>query len=192
MSYLIVGLLLFLGVHSIRIVADNWRAELCKQFGEQTFKGLYSVLSLVGLVLIIWGFGMARETPTLLWLPPNAMRHVAALLNVLAFVLLVAAYVPGNAIKARVHHPMVLGTLLWALAHLISNGNLAHGVLFGSFFGWALLDLLSLRRRDRVQGVQYPAGTALATAFTLALGVAMAAVFALLLHGMLIGVKPFG
>ena len=129
--------------------------------------------------------------PTQLWLPPAGLRHVAALFNVLAFVLLVAAYVPRNGIKARVHHPMVLGVKTWAFAHLISNGNLAHVVLFGSFLAWAVLDFISARRRDRAQCIQYPAGTASATVLTVLLGIGVAGVFAMWLHGLLIGVKPF-
>ena len=192
MVYLILGLVLFLGVHSVRIVADGWRTQMRARVGEQAFKGMYSVLSLVGFVLIVWGFGLARETPMLVWLPPAGLRHGAALLNVLAFVFLVAAYVPGNGIKARLHHPMVLGVKTWALAHLISNGNLAHMVLFGSFLVWAVLDFISARRRDRAQGIQYPAGSTAATVTTVLLGVVVSGVFAMWLHGMLIGVKPFG
>lgn len=192
MPYLILGLVLFLGVHSVRIVADDWRTQVRERMGENTFKALYSLLSLLGFVLIIWGFGMAREAPTLLWLPPAGLRHAAALLNVAAFVLLVAAYVPGNGIKARVHHPMVLGVKTWALAHLLANGNLSHVVLFGAFLAWAVVDFISARRRDRAQGISYPAGNTSATVLTLALGVGVAAVFALWLHGLLIGIKPFG
>ncbi len=192
MAYLVLGLVLFLGVHSVRIFADGWRTQTIGRVGENTFKGLYTALSLLGFVLIIWGFGMARETPAVLWTPPVATRHIAALLNVLAFVLLMAAYVPGNAIKARVHHPMVLGVKTWAFAHLISNGNLAHVVLFGAFLVWAVLDFISARRRDRAQGVEYPKGTMSATGLTVVLGVVVSGVFAMWLHGLLIGVKPFG
>ena len=192
MAYLILGLLIFLGTHSVRIVADDWRTRMRARIGEQTFKGIYSILSLIGFVLIVWGFGMARDTPTQLWQPPTATRHVAALLNGLAFVLLAAAQVPGNSIKARLHHPMVLGVKTWAFAHLISNGNLAHVVLFGSFLAWAVVDYISSRRRDRAQGIQYPAGTASATALTVLAGVVAAGVFAMWLHGLLIGIKPFG
>jgi uncharacterized membrane protein len=110
----------------------------------------------------------------------------------LAFVLLVAAYVPRNAIKARVHHPMVLGVKTWAFAHLISNGNLAHVVLFGAFLIWAVLDFISARRRDRMQGIQYPAGTTSATILTVFVGIAVSGIFAMWLHGLLIGIKPFG
>ena len=191
MPYLILGLFIFLGVHSVRIFADGWRDTVRSRMGVNAFKGLYSLLSFAGLALIVWGFVQARETPTLLWLPPTELRHFAALFNVLAFVLLVAAYVPGNAIKARVHHPMVLGVKTWAFAHLLANGNLAHMVLFGAFLAWAVLDFISLRRRDRVQGIQYPAGTLSATVLTVLLGVVFAGVFAMWVHGLLIGVKPF-
>lgn len=192
MIYLIFGLVIFLGVHSVRIFADDWRTQTISRMGANAFKGAYTVLSLLGFGLIIWGFGIAREAPTLVWSPPAAMRHAAALLNVLAFVFLVAAYVPGNAIKARVHHPMVLGVKTWALAHLIANGNLAHVVLFGAFLAWAVLDFVSCRRRDRAQNIQYAAGNPGATAITVVAGVLVAGVFAMWLHGMLIGVKPFG
>jgi uncharacterized membrane protein len=192
MAFLILGLVLFLGVHSVRIFADTWRTQTVARVGEKAFKGAYTVLSLLGFVLIIWGFGQAREVPTVLWSPPPFMRHGAALFNVLAFVFLMAAYVPRNSIKARVHHPMVLAVKTWAFAHLISNGNLVHVVIFGSFLAWAVLDFISARRRDRAQGIQYPAGTASATFLTVLLGVVVSGVFALWLHGLLIGVKPFG
>ena len=192
MQYLILGLFIFLGVHSVRIVADGWRSAIRAHIGENAFKGLYSLLSLAGLALVVWGFGLARETPIQLWLPPVGMRHAAALFNTIAFVFLVAAYVPGNAIKARVHHPMVLGVKTWAFGHLLANGNLAHVVLFGSFLVWAVADFISARRRDRAQGIVYAAGNASATAVTVILGVAVAGLFAMWLHGLLIGVKPFG
>jgi uncharacterized membrane protein len=192
MTYLILGLVIFLGVHSTRIFAEDWRTRSIAGWGEKAFKGIYALLSLLGFALIILGFGLARETPTMLWLPPAGMRHVAALLNVLAFVFLAAAYVPKNAIKARLHHPMVLGVKTWAFAHLISNGNLAHVVLFGAFLVWAVMDFISARRRDRVQSIQYPAGTSSGTVLTVMIGVVVAGVFAMWLHGLLIGVKPFG
>jgi uncharacterized membrane protein len=192
MSYLILGLVLFLGVHSVRIFAEDWRTATRQRMGENAFKGVYSLLSVLGLTVVVWGFGMARETPVLVWLPPAGMRHVAALLNVIAFVFLAAAYVPGNAIKARVHHPMVLGVKVWAFAHLLANGNLAHMVLFGAFLAWAVLDFISSRKRDRALGISYPAGKLPATLLTVVLGVLVAGVFAMWLHGLIIGVKPFG
>ena len=183
MVYLIAGLLVFLGLHSLRIVADSWRTALVSQMGASAFKGAFSVLSLAGFVLIIYGFGVVRETPV-------GMRHAASLLTLIAFVLLVATYVPGNGIKARVHHPMVLGVKTWALAHLLANGQLAHLMLFGGFLLWAVLDYVSLRARDRRAGTTYSAGTLGRTVLTVVLGVLAWAVFAFKLHGWLIGIRP--
>lgn len=193
MTYLIIGLVLFLGVHSVRIVGEDWRARQLQARGEAVYKGVYSVFSLLGLVLIVYGFGVARETPVLLWTMPVALRHVAALLVLLAFVLLAAAYVPGNAIKARVHHPMVLGVKTWALAHLLTTGRLETTVLFGAFLLWAVLDFSAARKRDRLAGqaVSKPVSKA-ATVLTVGLGAGAYAVFAVLLHGLLIGIRPFG
>ena len=190
MVYLIAGLLVFLGLHSLRIVADSWRTALVSQMGASAFKGAFSVLSLAGFVLIIYGFGVVRETPVVLWTPPVGMRHAASLLTLIAFVLLVATYVPGNGIKARVHHPMVLGVKTWALAHLLANGQLAHLMLFGGFLLWAGLDYVSLRAGARRAGTTYSAGTLGRTVLTVVLGVLAWAVFAFKLHGWLIGIRP--
>jgi uncharacterized membrane protein len=192
MVYLIAGLVIFLGVHSVRIVANGWRTQALARMGEGPYKGIYSVLSLLGFGLIIYGFGIARETPVVLWTPPVGMRHAASLLTLVAFILLAAAYVPRNGIKARVHHPMVLGVKSWALAHLLANGNLPHVLLFSAFLAWGVLDFIASRRRDRAAGVQYPAGTLPATALTVAAGGLAWMVFALHLHGWLIGIRPFG
>ena len=192
MQYLILGLVVFLGVHSVRIVADDWRTRTISRIGAQPWKGLYSVLSLLGFALIIWGFGLARTQPVQLWSPPLAMRHLASLLTLIAFVLLAAAYVPGNGVKARVHHPMVLGVKTWALAHLLANGNLAHVVLFGAFLVWAVFSFTAARRRDRAAGTVYAPGKAVATVSTVVVGVVAWAVFALWLHGWWIGIRPVG
>jgi uncharacterized membrane protein len=192
MPYLIGGLVIFLGVHSVRIVADGWRTQTLARMGEGTYKGIYSALSLLGFALIIYGFGLARETPVVLWTPPAGMRHASSLLTLVAFILLTAAYVPHNGIKARVHHPMVLGVKFWALAHLLSNGNLAHVLLFGAFLAWGVLDFIASRRRDRAMGTQYAAATLPATALTVAAGGLAWMAFTLYLHGWLIGIRPFG
>ncbi|MBA5638719.1 NnrU family protein [Duganella sp. LX20W] len=191
MVILILGLVLFLGVHSVRIVADDWRTAKRAQLGEAKWKAAYSVLSLLGFILIVWGFGQARQQPVVLWTPPLAMRHVAGLLTAVAFILLTAKDIPRNGIKARVHHPMVLGVKVWALAHLLANGKLHDVVLFGSFLLWAILNFRAARRRDLAQGTVYPAGTTGATVTTVVAGLAGWAVFAFLLHGWLIGVRPF-
>jgi uncharacterized membrane protein len=193
MLTLIAGLIVFLGVHSVRIYADDWRTRQQQKWGADAWRGVYAVLSLVGLMLVIWGFGMVRNAPVVVWIPPMGMRHVASLLTLFAFILLAAAYVPGNAIKARVHHPMVAGVKLWAVAHLIANGTLGHLVLFGSFLVWAVLDFISARKRDRRNlSVTRPVTTLSATLITVAVGVVGWLVFAFWLHGLLMGVKPFG
>ncbi len=192
MLYLISGLVLFLGVHSVRIVAEGWRTQTIARLGALPWKGVYSLLSLLGFGLIIWGFGLARAQPVQLWSPPLAMRHLATLLTLIVFVLLAAAYVPGNGIKARLHHPMVLAVKVWALAHLLANGNLAHVVLFGAFLVWAVLNFAAARRRDRQSGTIYARGKAGATALTVVIGGFAWAVFAFWLHGWLMGIRPFG
>ena len=190
MAMLILGLVLFLGVHSVRIVADGWRSRAVARMGAGPWKGLYSLLSLAGFALVCWGFALAREQPLLLWSPPPIMRHIAAALTLLAFVLVSAAYVPGNQIKARLHHPMLLGVKCWALAHLLANGTLAHVLLFGSFLAWAVVDFAVSRRRDRALGTVYPAGRAGATAVTVVVGLVAWFGFAHWLHGLWIGVRP--
>jgi len=192
MTLLILGLLLFLGAHSVRIFADAWRSRQIARIGPGPWKGVYSATSAIGLVLIVWGYGLARAEPVLVWSPPLAMRHLAALLTVPAFILLAAAYVPANRIKAKLGHPMVAGVKLWAFAHLLANGTLAGIVLFGAFLVWAVADFASARRRDRRNGTSYPAGSPARDAVAIGVGLAAWAAFAFLLHGWLIGVRPLG
>jgi uncharacterized membrane protein len=193
MLLLVLGLVLFLGVHSTRIVADGWRTAMVRRLGDGAWKGLYSVVSIAGFALIVWGYGLARQDPTVLWgMPPVWVRHIAALLTLIAFVLLVAAYVPGNGIKAKLHHPMVLGVKVWAFAHLVANNTLADLLLFGGFLLWAVLDFRSARRRDAAAGTVYAPGSAARTAITVVVGVVAWAAFAFWLHGAWIGVAPMG
>lgn len=192
MNLLILGLLVFLGLHSVRVFAEGTRTQLIARWGAGTWKGVYSVLSVLGLVLIVHGYGVARLTPQVLWASPTWTRHLAALLMLVAFVMLVAAYVPRNAIRARLHHPMVLSVKVWALAHLLANNTLADLLLFGGFLVWAVLNFRAARQRDRAQGTVYAAGTASGTALTVVLGVVAWAVFAFWAHGPLFGVRPFG
>jgi uncharacterized membrane protein len=191
MTVLIIGLAIFLGIHSIRIIAAGWRREKIKSVGERTWKLGYSVLSAVGLGLIIWGYGAARQAPVVLWNPPVGMRHAAGLLTLVAFIFLAAAYVPPNHIKARFHHPMVLGVKAWALGHLLANGTLADVLLFGSLLVWAVFSFIAARKRDRLAGTTYPAGTTGGTLTAVVVGTVAWAVFAFWLHGVLIGVRPF-
>ncbi len=192
MGALILGLLLFLGMHSVRIAGDGWRTQVIARRGPGAWKGLYSVVSLVGFGLIVWGYGQARLAPQVLWASPLWTRHLASLLMLGSMVLLVAAYVPGNQIKAKVQHPMVLAVKVWALAHLLANNTVADLLLFGSFLLWAVLDFRSSRQRDRAGAVVYAAGTPAATAGTVLLGLALWAGLAFWAHVRLFGVRPFG
>ncbi|MFC3110780.1 NnrU family protein [Undibacterium arcticum] len=192
MTILILGLLLFLGVHSVRMVADGWRARQITRLGGNLWKGAYSLLSVLGLGLIIWGYGLSRAQPVVLWEPDLGMRHLTALLTMLAFILLAATYVPGSRLKAAVGHPMMLGVSIWALAHLLSNGSLTDVLLFGAFLIWSVLGFRAARRRDRAAGVVYRAGTLAGDAKVVVVGLLAWGLFAEFLHGWLIGVKPFG
>jgi uncharacterized membrane protein len=192
MSVLIVGLLIFLGVHATRFLVPAWRARVIAGRGEGAWKGGFSLLSALGLVLIVWGFGLARQAPVDLWQTPTWTRHVAALAMLASFILLTAAYVPGNRIKSRLHHPMILGVKVWAFAHLLANHKLADLVLFGAFGVWAVLAFRAARQRDRAEARVYPRGTAAATAITLLIGAVAFVVFAFWAHAALIGVRPFG
>ncbi|HQC95149.1 MAG TPA: NnrU family protein [Aquabacterium sp.] len=192
MSALILGLVLFLGMHSVRIVADGTRSAFIARRGAGAWKGLYTVVSLAGFALILWGDGQARLQPVVLWDSPLWTRHLAGALMLPALVLLVAAQVPGNGIKARVHHPQVLAVKTWALAHLLANNTLADVLLFGGFGLWAVLDFRSARQRDRAAGTVYPPGQPARTALVVVLGLALWAVFAFGAHQWLFGVRPFG
>ena len=192
MLVLLLGLVLFLGAHSTRIVANDWRTRMVATRGEKPFKAIYAAISILGFILIIWGYGLARQNPVVLWNPPRGMNHLAALLMIPAFVMLVATYVPRNAIKAKLHHPMVLSVKVWALAHLLANGTLADVVLFGAFLVWAVFSFRAARQRDRAGNVQYAAGTGKGTAISVVVGLVAYVVFAVWLHGWWIGVRPFG
>jgi len=192
MLILVAGLVLFLGPHSVRIVADDWRAARLASLGERRWKGLYSLVSIAGFVLLVWGYGLARGNPLVLWTAPVWARHLAAPLMLVALVLLAASQVPRNHVKAALHHPMLLSVKVWAFAHLLANNTLADLVLFGSFLIWAVLDFRSARRRDRAHGTVYPPGTAKGTAITIVVGVALWALFAFWAHALLFGVRPMG
>lgn len=192
MTLLIAGLVIFLGVHSVRIVAEDWRQARIAALGLPSWKIRYTLVAIAGFALIVIGYGQARLDPVVLYAPPVWTRHLAALLTIPAFVLLAAAYVPGTRIKAVVGHPMVAGTKVWAFAHLVSNGMLADVLLFGGFLAWSIADYLAARRRDRASGTVYAAGPLSRDAIAVAVGLAAWAAFALWLHGPLIGVRPFG
>lgn len=146
MLILIIGLLLFFAVHSISIVNESWRDTLVNKMGEKGYKGAYSLLSFIGFGLIVWGYGLARADPVLLYIPPLWLRHIAFLLLIPVFPLLFAVYLPGK-IKAKLKHPMLVAIKLWALAHLMANGMLADLLLFAGFLIWAIIDRISVKKR---------------------------------------------
>lgn len=189
MTLLILGLLIFLGVHSVSIVAPHWRDAQAARLGENAWKGLYTLLSLAGFALIVIGYGQARQAPVVLYVPPVALRHVAALLMLPVFVLLLAAYLPGR-IKSAARHPMLVATKLWALAHLLANGNLADVLLFGGFLAWAVADRVSMKHRVQRPLPGAPAGRFNDTIAVVA-GLALYALFVTVGHRWLIGVAPF-
>jgi uncharacterized membrane protein len=191
MLLLIAGLIVFLGVHSLRIYADDWRGARIAALGLSTYKLVYTLLSALGLVLIVIGYGQARTAPVVLWNPPLWTRHLSALLMLFSFVLLAASLVPRNRIKAAVQHPMVLGVKVWAAGHLVANGTAADLLLFGSFLVWSVLSFRAARARDRRNGTVPVVPTFAGTVTTIVAGAIAWALFAQYLHGWLIGVRPF-
>jgi len=190
MLVLIFGLVLFLGAHSVRILADDWRRNLIARLGEGPWKGIYSLVSLVGFVLIVWGYGMARQNPVPLWDSPEWLKHLAIALNLVAFILFAAYLVPAGRIKARLGHPMLLSVKVWAFAHLLANGTLADLFLFGSFLVWAIADFVISRRRDRLAGTVRIAGPARNDAIAVVVGVLIWAAILWRVHYWVIGVSP--
>lgn len=146
MALLLTGLVMFLGVHSISIVAPGMRDRWVAALGPGAWRGIYSLISVAGFVMLIYGYGQARLTPVVLYLPPPWMRHVALILMLPVFPLLFATYFPGR-ISAALKHPMLVAVKVWALAHLLANGMLADVVLFGGFLAWAVADRVSFKRR---------------------------------------------
>ncbi len=192
MAALLLGLAIFLGAHSIGLFAVEWRAAWRERIGAGRWKLLVALVSLLGFVLLAWGFGMARQEPTILWLPPFWLRHVTALLMLASFILLAAAYVPGTRIKSAIGHPMIVATKVWAGAHLIANGTLAGTVLFGAFLAWSIAAFAILRRRDRIAGTRIPSAGASRDALAVIIGAVAWGFFAHVGHYWLIGVRPFG
>ena len=189
MIWLALGLALFLGIHLTRALAPQWRAAQLARLGEKGWKGLYTVASIVGFGLILWGFSRARLEPVVLWAPIRGMNHAAASLMLIAMILMAAAYVPRNHIKAKLQHPMTLSVKVWAFAHLIANNTLADVMLFGSFLVWAILVFRAARRRPAPAPAS---GTVAGTAATLVAGVALWAFFAFWAHAAWLGIAPLG
>jgi len=188
MTYLTIGLLIFLGVHSVSIAAPAWRDRTAARIGKGAWMGLYSVISIAGFVLLIWGYGLARQHPVLLYAPPVWTRYVAALLMLPVFPLLLAAYLPGR-IKTALKHPMLAAVKFWALAHLIANGMLADVLLFGGFLAWAVADRISYKWRA-VRPIQTAPPSKWNDLIAVVAGLALYVAFAFWLHLQWIGVSP--
>ncbi|MEY4752499.1 MAG: hypothetical protein RJA44_174 [Pseudomonadota bacterium] len=185
-----LGLLLFLGLHSLRSLVPGWRAAMIARYGAGLWKLGYSLLALIGLWLIVHGYGEARLTQVDLWPLPRWSRHLAATLMLPAQALLVAAYVPGNRLQRRLQHPMVLGVQLWALAHLIANNRPADLMLFGTFLIWAVMNFRSARRRSVAWTAELPSLPR--DLAVLVVGLLAWGLLAFWGHRLLIGVAPFG
>ncbi len=189
MTWLALGLTLFLGIHLTRAVAPAWRGAQITRLGEKGWKALYSIAAAIGLGLIIWGFSQARLNTIVLWPRLPGMNHAAAALMLVAMVLMAAAYVPRNHFKAKLQHPMTLSIKVWAFAHLLANNTLADVMLFGSFLVWSILVFRAARRRP---APAIAAPTAAGTALTVAVGVALWAVIAFWAHAAWLGIAPLG
>jgi uncharacterized membrane protein len=192
MAFLLLGLLLFLGVHSVRIFADDWRSRKIADWGALPWKGIYSLVSLAGFALIVWGYGQARLTAVPLWGLPGWGRAVNFLLMLASMLLLCAYAIRHSHLRIAVRHPMLWGVLLFAVSHLLVNSSLPDVLLFGSFGVWAILDLRTCYKRDSRDQVVYPQAAWSATLINLVLGVVIWLVFARWLHLWLIGVAPMG
>jgi len=202
MALLILGLVLFLGAHSTRVFAENWRQATLERLGEKAYKGVYTLVSLVGFGLMMFGFDQVRWDSPVLWSPPVWAKHGAAVLMLVSLVLLACAYAPRNAIKAKLHHPMVLSVKVWALAHLLANPRLADVVLFGAFLLWSVLNFRAARQRDRLAAASLSAGegsgslepevSSAATWRAIGIGVVVWAFLLSRGHAWLFGVSPLG
>lgn len=190
MPILILGLVIFLGAHSVRIFADGWRTRMIARIGLKPWKAVYALVSLVGFALLVYGFGVARHTPTLLYVPPLALKHLNALFVLVALVLFFASHAPPSHFRAWLHHPMAAGVAVWAAGHLMATGFLHDVVLFGAFVVWAIAAFIAGRRRDRREHAAYAAGTARGDIASVVIGLIVWALFAFWLHGLLIGVRP--
>jgi uncharacterized membrane protein len=188
MPTLIAGLLLFFGLHSISIVAPGWRNDVVQRLGEGAWKGLYSLLSAIGLTLLIVGFSHARAHASVLYVPPAALRYLTFLLMLPVFPLLLAAYLPGK-IQSRAKHPMLAAIKLWATAHLLAIGALPDVLLFGTFLVWAVLDRISMKRRP-ARPRHLPPPMRYGDLLAVVVGLGLYVLFVLKLHAVIIGVAP--
>jgi uncharacterized membrane protein len=190
LAILVLGLAVFLAPHVFTACRDA-RQTLIARIGEGTYKGIYSLISLIGLILIVYGYARYRSTGWIdVWYPPAWTRHVAVALVWPAMVCIVAAYIPGR-IKTALKHPMLVGIKLWALAHLISNGDLGSIVLFGALLGYAVFDRISLKRRTDPGGPPIPIGGVKNDIIAVIVGTVLYLLLGWLFHPYVIGVPAF-
>jgi uncharacterized membrane protein len=191
LGLLILGLLVFFGVHTLTSLRDT-RAALIGRLGENGYKGLYSLVSLAGLALIVWGYARYRATGWIdVWHPPVAFRHITLLLMLPAVILVVTSYIRGR-IYTTLKHPMLAGIKLWAAAHLLANGDLGSIVLFSSFLAWAVYDRISLKHRADAGAPPIPVGGAGNDVIAVAVGVVVYLALAFAFHPLVIGVPVVG
>ena len=188
MTILIVGLAVFLGIHSISIGTPGLRARAVASMGSNRWRSIYSLVSAAGFVLILYGFHIARLAPVVLYVPPTWMRHVTLFLMLPVFPLLLAAYLPGR-IKTAMKHPMLAAVKLWAFAHLLSGGLLADVLLFGAFLVWAIVDRISLKRRP-AQAIRTAPKGRFNDLIAVVAGLALYVFLILWAHVRLFGVSP--
>jgi len=191
LSVMILGLVLFLGIH-IFITKRDARADLIARVGEGGYKIGFSVVSLAGLALIVWGFAAYRATGWIdVWYPPIAMKHITIALMLPAIILIAASYIRGR-IYTTLKHPMLAGIKLWAAAHLLANGDLGSIILFGSFLAWAVFDRISLKRRPVSAASSIPVGGIGNDAIAVAVGVVAYLALGFAFHPVVVGVPVFG
>lgn len=186
MSILIAGLIIFFGIHSVSILNENWRDRMMARIGEGPWKGTYSLVAIIGFILIIWGYGLARQESATLFFAPNWLRYLAMSLLLPVFPLMLSTYLPGR-IQRFARHPMLVATILWSFSHLLVNGQLADILLFGAFLLWAALDLYSMHRRTPRAVPGAPAARA-NDIIALTFGLALYGLFVVWLHASLVGI----
>jgi uncharacterized membrane protein len=191
MTIFVAGLLVFLGIHSVSIVAPRWRDAQATRMGEYRWKGLYALVSIASLVTMIYGYGIARQTPVVVYAPPLPLRHLALLLMLPVFPLLIAAYLPGR-VKRLTRNPMLLAVILWAVAHLVANGTLNDLLRFGAVLLWAVADLISVSRRPNVRPVPGAPASAMNDVIVVVAGLGLYAFMLLWAHARVVGVSPLG
>lgn len=186
MTYLIIGLIIFIGIHSISIVALPLRDRLVAT-NEHLYKAVYALLAFIGLALMAYGYGKARLTPNVIYFTPYWLRHITYLIMLPAMILFLAPYFPGK-IKAWTRHPQLLAVILWAIAHLLVNGMLADIILFGGLFVWAILDWWSFRHRPKRHLPQSVKISKFNDIIIILAGILLTGLFIWKLHGLLIGI----